>query len=139
VRRDIAVRVVVVACALLLFDLLFLPWYNRSFVIGYTVERTALEPPQGWLAVLAWLATAALLAETVLSRMSQRGLPRLAVPWSRVQIMQGAAILVLVVLKLLFTAHYAWGSWLGVLLAGAVGYGAWVANHEPAAYERGHK
>jgi hypothetical protein len=127
-----AVRLLVVSGALLLFDLLFLPWYDRTYVIGYSVTRTALEPPQGWLAVLAWLGTAALLTEVVVSRLSRRGLPTVAVPWARVQLVQGAAVLGLVVLKFLVTGHYAWGSWLGVLLACGFACGAWVANHEPA-------
>jgi hypothetical protein len=132
VRRDLAVRLLVVTGVLLLIDLLFLPWYDRTYVIGYTVTRTALEPPQGWLAVLAWLGTAALVAEVVVGRLSRRGLPDLAVSWARVQTVQGAAVLGLVVLKFLMTGHYAWGSWLGVLLACGVACGAWVANHEPA-------
>ena len=131
-RRDAAVRLELVAGILLLLALLFLPWYDRTYVIGYSVTRTALEPPQGWLAVLAWLGTAALVAEVVISRVSHRGLPRLAVPWSRIETYQGAGVLALVVLKLLLTGHYAWGSWVGVLLAGALAYGAWAANHEPA-------
>jgi hypothetical protein len=131
VRQDTAVRLVMVAGVVLMLDLLFAPWYDQAFFGGgYTVTRTALEPPQGWLAVLAWLGTGALLVEVVLSRIS--GLPRLVVPWARIQTVQGATIFGFVVLKFLVTRHYAWGSWLGVLLAGALAYGAWVANHEPA-------
>jgi hypothetical protein len=119
---------------MLMLGLLFLPWYDQVFFGGgYSVTRTALEPPHGWLAVLAWLTTGALLAEVVLARMRPGGLPRLIVPWARIQMGQGAAILVLVLLKFIVTRHYAWGSWLGVLLAGAVAFSAWVANNEPAA------
>src|SRR5205823_1946759 len=89
VRRQIAVRVVLAAGIMLIVDLLFAPWYDRAYVIGYEVSRTALEPPQGWLAVLAWLGTAALLAEVVVARVSTTGLPELVVPWRRIQMVQG--------------------------------------------------
>src|SRR3954467_9361216 len=105
-----------------MLDLFLAPWYVQSFVIGdIEFTRTALEPPHGWLAVLAWLATITLLVEVVLSRVSTEGLPALPVPWVRVQIVQGFAIFGLLFVKLLATAgHFGWGSWLGVLLAAAL-------------------
>ena len=107
---------VLVAGVLLIIDLFLAPWYLQTFVIAGNIEftRTALEPPQGWLAVLAWLTTMALLVEVVLSRVATEGLPDLAVPWVSVQLAQAAAILVLVVLKFAVTAgHYDWGAWVG--------------------------
>jgi len=125
---------VLVAGVLLIIDLFLAPWYLQTFVIAGNIEftRTALEPPQGWLAVLAWLTTMALLVEVVLSRVATEGLPDLAVPWVRVQLAQAAAILVLVVLKFAVTAgHYDWGAWVGVVLAGAFAYGVWAAAGRP--------
>ncbi len=81
VRKEYAVRLVVVCGVLLMADLFFAPWYDRGFVIGYEVTRTAVEPPHGWLAVLAWLTTLALLIEVVVTRVSMTGLPQVAVPW----------------------------------------------------------
>src|SRR4051812_50183798 len=80
-REEYAVRLVVVSGVLLMADLFFAPWYDRGFVIGYEVTRTAVEPPQGWLALLAWLTTLALLIEVVVTRISTTGLPEVAVPW----------------------------------------------------------
>jgi hypothetical protein len=130
-RREAAARLVVLSGVLLLLDLMFGFWYD-DVVAGISFERTAIEPPQGWLAVLAWLATAALVAEVVLARVSHRGLPHLAVPWETIEVVQGAAVLGLVVLKVLVSGSVLWGAWLGVVLAGALAYGAWAANHEPA-------
>jgi hypothetical protein len=127
-----AVRVLMTSGPMLMLALLFLPWYDRAYVIGYNVTRTALEPPHGWLAVLAWLTTGAVLAEVVLVRMRPEGLPRLVVPWAQVQTAQGAAVFILVLLKFIVTGHYAWGSWLGLLLAAAFASAAWAANHQPA-------
>src|SRR3954447_17276872 len=126
-REEYAVRVVVVSGAALLADLFFAPWYDRGFVIGYEVTRTAVEPPQGWLAVLAWLTTLALLVEVVVTRISTTGLPEVAVPWVRIQLVQASAVFVLVLFKVAVTRYYAWGAWVGLMLAAAFAYGVWAA------------
>src|SRR3954468_14549044 len=124
-----------------MLDLFLAPWYVQSFVIGdIQFTRTALEPPHGWLAVLAWLATMALLVEVVLVRVSTDGLPDLPVPWVRIQIVQGFAILGLLLIKLIVSAgHFGWGSWVGVLLAGALAYGVWAAAQPHLATMRGDR
>jgi hypothetical protein len=131
VRKEYAVRLVVVSGFLLLATLFFAPWYDRGFVIGYEVTRTAVEPPQGWLALLAWLTTLALLIEVVVTRISTTGLPEVAVPWVRIQLVQAAAVFVLVALKVLATRYYGWGAWVGLILAGAFAYGVWAAAGQP--------
>jgi hypothetical protein len=131
VRKEYAVRLVVVSGFLLLATLFFAPWYDRGFVIGYEVTRTAVEPPQGWLALLAWLTTLALLIEVVVTRISTTGLPEVAVPWVRIQLVQAAAVFVLVALKVLATHYYAWGAWVGLIVAGALAYGVWAAAGQP--------
>src|SRR4051812_49907488 len=108
-REEYAVRLVVVSGVLLMADLFFAPWYDRGFVIGYEVTRTAVEPPQGWLALLAWLTTLALLIEVVVTRISTTGLPEVAVPWGRIPLVQAAAAVVLVALQGLATHHHRWG------------------------------
>jgi hypothetical protein len=129
VQAHFAVRLVIVAGLALIVNLFLAPWYVQSFLIGdIEFTRTALEPPHGWLAVLAWLLTMALLAEVVLSRVSTQGLPDMPVPWVRIQIGQGFAILALLLFKLVATAgHFGWGSWVGVVLAAALAYGVWAA------------
>jgi hypothetical protein len=127
------VRLVLVSGILLVLDLFLAPWYLQTFLIA-NVEftRTALEPPSGLLAVLAWLLTMALLVEVVLSRMATEGLPDLQVPWVRIQLLQAGATFVLVLVKFIATAgHYGWGAWLGLLLAAAFTYGVWAAAGQP--------
>lgn len=131
VRKEYAVRVVVISGILLMADLFFAPWYDRIFLIGYEVTRTAVEPPQGWLAVLAWLTTGALLFEVVVTRLSTTGLPEVAVPWVRIQLVQAAGVFILVLVKFAATGHYAWGSWLGLLLAAVFAYSVWEAAGQP--------
>ena len=119
-------RLVLGAGILLVFDLLFLPWYHLAFQIGYVLDRTALEPPQGWLAVLAWLATVALLAQILIPRLGHSELPRLSWSWSRIALVEGCAVFGLLLIKLLATGYLGFGAWIGILLAGAVAYGTWV-------------
>lgn len=131
VRKEYALRLVVISGILLLATLFFAPWYDRGFVLDYEVTRTALEPPQGWLTVLAWLTTLALLVEVVVTRISTTGLPEVAVPWVRIQLVQAAVVFICVLLKVAVTKYYAWGAWVGLLLAGAFAYAVWAAAGEP--------
>jgi len=133
VRKEYAVRLVVVAGVLLILDLFLAPWYVQTFLIAnIEFTRTALEPPQGWAAMLAWLAATALLVEVVLSRVSTSGLPDVPVPWVRIQLVQAAATLVLIVIKFAAASgHYGWGAWIGLLLAAAFAYGVWAAAGQP--------
>ena len=78
VRKQYAVRLVVVSGLLLILDLFLAPWYIQTFLIAnIEFTRTALEPPNGWAAVLAWLSATALLVEVVLSRVAVSGLPEM--------------------------------------------------------------
>ena len=130
-HKEYAVRAVVISGILLMADLFFAPWYDRIFLIGYEVTRTAVEPPQGWLAVLAWLTTGALLVEVVVTRLSTTGLPEVAVSWVRIQLVQAAVVFVLALVKFAVTGHYAWGSWVGLVLAAVLAYSVWAAAGQP--------
>ncbi|MBV8295634.1 MAG: hypothetical protein JO085_02260 [Acidimicrobiia bacterium] len=131
VRKEYAVRVVVLSGLLLMACLFFAPWYDRVYVLGYEVTRTAVEPPQGWLGVLAWLTTGALLVEVVITRISSTGLPEVAVSWVRIQLVQAAAVFLLVLVKFAATGYYAWGAWVGVVLAAVFSYSVWAAAGQP--------
>jgi O-antigen/teichoic acid export membrane protein len=131
VRKEYAVRLVVISGILLMGTLFFAPWYDRVFLIGFEVTRTAVEPPQGWLAVLAWLTTGALLLEVVVTRLSTTGLPEVAVSWVRIQLVQAAAVFVLVLVKFAVTGQYAWGSWVGLVLSAVFAYSVWAAAGQP--------
>jgi hypothetical protein len=125
-------KVVLGAGTLLVLDLFLLPWYHINIGGVFPIDRTALEPPVGWLAILAWLATLALLAQILIPRLSHQGLPQLSIPWSRIAVAEGGAVFGLLLVKFLVTGYLGFGAWLGLVLAGAVAYGAWAANHEPA-------
>jgi hypothetical protein len=118
-------RVVLAAGLLLILDLFFLPWYHHAFVLPYVDDRTALEPPVGWLAVLAWLLTIALVAQVLVPRLSQRGLPEVAVPWERIALGEAAGVFALLLIKLLVTGHIGFGAWIAMLLAALLAYGTW--------------
>jgi len=142
VKAHHAVRLVIVAGVLLMLVLFLAPWYVQVFTIAPGIEftRTALEPPHGWLAVLAWLATMALLVEVVLSRVSTQGLPEMPVPWVRIQIVQGFGILALIGFKFVATSgNLGWGSWAGLLLAAALAAGVWFAAQPHLIADRGHE
>ncbi|MBV8979557.1 MAG: hypothetical protein JO086_01520 [Acidimicrobiia bacterium] len=130
-RKEYALRLVVISGILLLATLFFAPWYDRGFVLDYEVTRTALEPPQGWLTVLAWLTTFALLIEVVVTRITTTGLPDVAVPWVRIQLVQAAIVFLCVAVKVAVTRYYAWGAWVALLLAGAFAYAVWAAAGQP--------
>ena len=119
-------RLILGAGALLVLDLLFLPWYHVNIGGIFPIDRTALEPPVGWLAVLAWLATVALIAQVLIPRLGHRALPRLSWSWSRIALVEGLGVLGLLLAKLLVTGYLGFGAWLGIILAAAVAYGTWV-------------
>ncbi len=58
---------------LLVFDLLFLPWFDQTISAGaqsVSITSTATGAPDGWLGVLALLAVVALLADLAIKRFS---------------------------------------------------------------------
>jgi hypothetical protein len=58
---------------LLIFDLLFLPWFDLDVVAGaqsVSITSTATGAPDGWLGVLALLAVVALVADLAIERLS---------------------------------------------------------------------
>jgi hypothetical protein len=134
-QKEYAVRLVVISGVLLLATLFFAPWYDRGFVLDYEVTRTAVEPPQGLLGLLAWLTTLALLIEVVVTRLSTTGLPEVVVPWVRIQLVQAAAVFVLLLVKFAATRYYGWGSWLGLILAAVFAYSVWAAAGQPTPAE----
>ena len=52
-------------------------------------------------------------------------------PWVRIQLVQAAAVFVLVLLKVAVTKYYAWGAWVGLLLASSFAYAVWAAAGQP--------
>lgn len=123
VRRD---DWIVGGLALVLaIDLLFFPWFSIS--LGpFSVDSSATGSPDGWLGVLALLATLGVLVDLALERLSpQTQVP--AVSGSRVmtRFVLAAAAAVFMALKFLFHIHFSlfgWGFYLGVILVVALVY-----------------
>ena len=120
-RATTGEKVVLAAGVALVLVLFFLPWYHYAFVLPYVDDRTALEPPAGWLAVLAWLLTLAL---------STRGLPTVALSWTRIALLEAAAVFGLLLIKLLVTGYIGFGAWIAMALSAALAYGSWLQSVE---------
>ena len=109
----------------LVVDLLFLPWHSIDLGIA-TSTRSGVEPPGQVWGALAVLLTAAVVAVTLLRALKpDRALPELAVPWDAAVLAGAASTLALLVVKLAMdTGSLGIGAWLGILLAGAMTWGA---------------
>jgi hypothetical protein len=123
VRRD---DWIVGGLALVLaIDLLFFPWFSIS--LGpFSFDSSATGSPDGWLGVLALLATLGVLVDLALERLSpQTHVP--AVSGSRVmtRFVLAVAAAAFMALKFLFHIHFSlfgWGFYLGVILVVALVY-----------------
>jgi hypothetical protein len=128
-------RIVAGAGVLLIIDLLFFPWHHvsvsfRGFTVA-TVNRTALQSPRGYLGILAFIITIAMVAQIVLAKLTSVKLPEISMPWSQAQLIAGFTVLGLLVLKLVLKTDFlGFGAWLGIILAGAVAYGAFMVHRE---------
>ena len=108
----------------LVVDLAFLPW--QSIDLGVTTfTRSAVEPPNAVLGVLALLLTVATVAATLLRALRPGSLPDLPLSWERATLLAAGAVVVLLAAKMVAeTEALGVGAWLGVLLAGGMVAGA---------------
>lgn len=112
------------AGVLLIIFLLFLPWHSVDTPFG-SFTRTAVESPNGFYGVLALLVTIVMVAQLGLSKFTSVELPNPPVPWARVHMIGAIVVLALLVLKLLVeTDALGFSSYLSVILAGGMTYGA---------------
>lgn len=136
-------RIVLIAGAALLVDLLFFPWHKLGGVAGATLEalgadvtRTAVQDPNAGLGWLALLAALAMVGQIVLSKLTSVELPKPPRPWGQLHFAAGAAVVALLVLKLLSeTEALGFGAWLGLLLGGAVAYGGRTIRNEAMGHQ----
>jgi hypothetical protein len=107
---------------LLVIDLLFLPWFSIS-VGPFTATSAATGAPDGWLGVLAALASLAVIADLAIERLSPKTqLPAIGNSRSGTRFVLACAAAAFVVLKFLFHIHFGlfgFGFWLGVVLTAA--------------------
>lgn len=110
---------------LLAIDLLFLPWF--SFPIGpYTITTTATGSFDGWTAILAMLASVALLADVLVERLSpQTALPNLGGSRTATRFRLAVIAVAFVALKFLLHIHFSYfgfGFYAAVALCVALVY-----------------
>jgi hypothetical protein len=121
-------QIILGACALLLIAT-FLPWQKVSFSLGEfgegSVSRNAWH---GFWGVLLGLLTIVLLL-WVAARAFGIALPA-NIPDGLATLALGAAIFLFALLKNLTDDFSAWGSYIGIVLAAGVAYGAWLAFQE---------
>lgn len=110
---------------LLAIDLLFLPWFSFSF-LTVSVTTTATGSFDGWTAVIAVLASIALLADLLIERLSpQTTLPNLGGSRTATRFRLAAVAVGFVVLKFVLHIHFSdfgFGFYAGVVLCAALLY-----------------
>ena len=112
-------KLLLVTGVLLLIDT-FLDWQQASSVFG-TVGQSAWH---GFWGVLLGLMTIALVA-WVIARAFGVDLPD-GIPEGLISLVLGALILLFAVIKVIVDSYVHWPAYVGILLAAAVTYGAWL-------------
>ena len=105
---------------LLLFDLLFLPWFEVSIGFGsleLSASSTGTGAPDGWLGVFGVLACLALVADLALERLSNATLPAIGGSRGTTRLVLAIVAAACVALKFLLNVHF---SLFGVGFWGAV-------------------
>jgi hypothetical protein len=105
---------------LLVIDLLALPWFSITFG-PFSASLTATDAPDGWLAILAVLATVVAIADLGIERFSPgTALPSIRGSRSETRLVMAGLAGLLVALKFLFHIHFSlfgFGFWAGIVLA----------------------
>ncbi|MGH9037016.1 MAG: hypothetical protein ACRD0O_14740 [Acidimicrobiia bacterium] len=134
-KLSLGERIIGAAGLFLMLDLLFLPWHRVSFSIPgiarITESRSALQAPNGFLGLLAFLVVVALVARLVISQFTKIELPEIPVSWGRADLLGAAGVAALLLLKLVMeTNSLSVGAWLAILGAGALVYGGFLRDRE---------
>jgi hypothetical protein len=119
------------ACGIvLIIDLLFFPWHSIDTFVG-TFTRSAVESPNSFWGVLALLITIAVVAVIIVRKLTTAKLPDLPIPWPQALFYGAIAALALLVLKLIMeTEALGFGSYIAILLAAGMTYGAFQISKE---------
>jgi hypothetical protein len=131
--------ILAVVAVLLVFDLLFLPWFEVSIGLG-SLELSESSPgtgaPDGWLGVLGVLASLALVADLAVERLFTAELPALGGSRAMTRFVLAIIAAACVGLKFLLNVHFSlfgFGFWAAVVLAAALVMMAKRAHDAPAA------
>lgn len=112
---------------LLVICLLFLPWFSIS-VGPLTFTSAATGSPDGWLGVIAVLASIAVIADLAIERLSpETHLPAIGGSRTQTRFILACIAAASVVLKFLFHVHFdlfGFGFWAAVVLSAAFVYTA---------------
>ena len=127
--------VLALVAIILVVDLLAFPWLNLGSFGPYSADLAAADWPDGWTAILAVIASLALIVDLGLERLA----PEVAVPavgGSRTMSRFVLAIVAaaFVALKFLLGIHFTyfgWGFYLGAVLTVALVYFATQARRAP--------
>ncbi len=136
-RLTKADRIILAAGLLLIIDLLFFPWHKievGSAVLGLQVKvtRSGVESPNAFWGILALLVAAVMVAQIAVSRFTSANLPTLPIPWSRVHLIAGVAVLALLLIKLVAETDFlGWGAYVALLCGAALAYGGFMKSKEP--------
>lgn len=124
---------------LLVIDLLFLPWFTVTVSFGnltLSAHATATGDPDGWLGILAVLATVALLVDLAVERLSpQTTVPAINASRTQTRLVLAAVAALFVALKFLFHIHFSYfgfGFYAAVVLTVALVYFALQAHRASA-------
>ena len=124
-------RIVVVTGALLVIDLLFLPWHSIAVPFLGSVNRSGISSPNAFLGFLAALVAAAMVAQIIVSKFTSAKVPDLPVPWPRAHMLGGLVVVGLLLLKLVLqTSFLSFGAYLGILFAAALAFGGYTVDQE---------
>lgn len=128
-------RIVLVAGALLIADLLLLPWYDIDLgVLDEAVNTTAtgVEQPYAGYGLAAVVLTALMIAQIALAKLLSVRMPQPPVPWSQIHLILGIFVAVVLVIKLVrLTDSLGYGAYSAILAGILVAYGGYRIASEP--------
>jgi hypothetical protein len=114
---------------LLAIDLLFLPWFSGTatyLTITVTFTATATSAPDGWTAIIAVLASLAIVADLLIERLSPAtALPNIGASRTSTRFALAAIAAGFVALKFLLHvdfSNFGFGFYAGVVLVAALVY-----------------
>ena len=110
---------------LLAIFLLILPWFDLS-VGPFSATFSATSTPDGWLGILAFIASLAIVADLAIERFSpQTKIPAISNSRTNTRFILAIAAAAFVALKFLFHIHFSlfgWGFYVDVIVTAALVY-----------------